>query len=366
MSGRSRLQRILYGLKNYAIFFLLIAFVITCSMILFLFMMQRSMDITLGEKDIRQAAILTFGNVLFLSLLCTVIDALRRRFMVERPVRRIIAASEKLMKGDLSVRIAPFHGFDGEDGFNIIIEYFNRMAEELGSVETLRLDFISNVSHELKTPLAVIQNYGTMLQSPDLSEEQRMEYTKAVSEYSRRQAALIANILKLNRLENQQIYPAAKRYDLGEQLAECLLDFENIWEEKKIEIDTDMEEAVLVEADAELLSLVWNNLFSNAFKFTESRGRVSLSMKTEGELAVVSVSDTGCGIAEETGRHIFEKFYQGDISHATQGNGLGLALVKRVMDIVHGEISVRSEVGKGSTFTVKIRRTQDGKTETDS
>ena len=132
------------------------------------------------------------------------------------------------------------------------------------------------------------------------------------------------------------------------------MNFERVWEEKNIEIDTEIEEDVLIESDPELLTLVWNNLFSNAMKFTDSNGKVSLSLKTDGEFAVVRVSDTGCGISPEIGRHIFEKFYQGDTSHATQGNGLGLALVKRVADIVGGEISVSSELGNGSTFTVKI------------
>lgn len=126
--------------------------------------------------------------------------------------------------------------------------------------------------------------------------------------------------------------------------------------EKNLEINTDIEEGVMVDMDAELLSLVWNNLFSNAIKFTEAGGMVTLSLKSEGEDAVVQVTDTGCGIAPEVGAHIFEKFYQGDTSHASQGNGLGLALVKRVVDIIGGDISVSSQVGKGSTFTVKLRK----------
>lgn len=126
--------------------------------------------------------------------------------------------------------------------------------------------------------------------------------------------------------------------------------------EKNLEINTDIEEGVMVDMDAELLSLVWNNLFSNAIKFTEAGGMVTLSLKSEGEDAVVQVTDTGCGIAPEVGAHIFEKFYLGDTSHASQGNGLGLALVKRVVDIIGGDISVSSQVGKGSTFTVKLRK----------
>ena len=341
-------------------FFLLMAFVITCCMILFLNMMTRATSFELTQEYIEQAAKVTFLNVALLSLLCTVIDGIRRRIMVKRPVKRIVSAAEQIMKGDFSVRIPSLRSADKMSGFDVIADYFNQMAEELSGTETLRTDFIANVSHELKTPLAVIQNYGTLLQQPSLSEEKRQEYAKAITNTSRRLANLITNILKMNKLENQQIYPKAETYELGEQLCECLLAFESAWEEKDLEIETDVEEEVLVDTDAELLSLVWNNLFSNAVKFTEPGGTISLSLKAEGEFAIVRVSDTGCGISSEVGKHIFEKFYQGDTSHAAQGNGLGLALVKRVIDIVGGDISVSSEVGKGSTFTVKLRREPDG------
>jgi len=129
-----------------------------------------------------------------------------------------------------------------------------------------------------------------------------------------------------------------------------------VWEKSEIEIDTDIAENVIVKADAELLSLVWNNLFSNAFKFTDARGQVSVSLTATERHAIVKVKDTGCGMSSEVGAHIFEKFYQGDTSHATQGNGLGLALVKRVVDIMQGEIGIESVVGQGTTFTVKIQR----------
>jgi signal transduction histidine kinase len=169
-------------------------------------------------------------------------------------------------------------------------------------------------------------------------------------------ADMMTNILKLNRLENQQIYPQTSEFDLGEQLCECLLQFENVWEKENIDIETDIAENIRVKADAELLSHVWNNLFSNAFKFTPSGGTVTVSLTATDHHAVVKVKDTGCGMTSEVGAHIFEKFYQGDSSHSAQGNGLGLALVKRVIDIMQGEISVESVVGKGSAFTVRIRR----------
>ncbi len=335
------------------IFFLLIAFVLTSSMFLFLHFLSRDSGITFTGQNIRLSAMVTFGNVFMLSLVCTVVETIRKKITVEKPVRRIIEASQKVMDGDFSVQIE--HVPMAEQGFNTIIDYFNRMTKELGGMETLRTDFISNVSHELKTPLSVIQNYGTLLQQPELKEEDRLDYARTVTNASQRLADLITNILKLNKLENQQIFPVKRTFDLGEQLCECLLGFENAWEKKELEIETEISDGVEVESDPELLSLVWNNLFSNAIKFTEPGGTVGLRLYREGGQAVVQISDTGCGISPEAGAHIFEKFYQGDTSHATQGNGLGLALVKRVVDIVGGEIDVASREGEGSTFTVRLR-----------
>ncbi len=358
MTKKETAKKILLSLYHYFCFFIFMAFLITCCMTLFLNTMASTMAISFTEENVRTAAVITFGNVVFLSLVCTVIDAVRRKLTIDRPVKKIVSAANQIAKGDYSVRIPRLHTLNRTDGLDEIIECFNKMAEELSGTEALQTDFIANVSHELKTPLAVMQNYGTLLQQPDLSEKDRLKYAKAVSEACRRLAGLITNILKLNKLENQQIYPSAITYNLDEQLCECFLTFENVWESKEIEIETDIDEDIAINADPELLSLVWNNLFSNAFKFTDSGGKVSLTLKTEGSSAVVSVTDTGCGITPDVGKRMFDKFYQGDTSHATEGNGLGLALVKRVVDIIGGEIGVESVPGKGSTFTVKIRRSK--------
>ncbi len=349
------MKKLLLSLYHYFCFFLLMAFVITCCMLLFVTTLSSTMGITLTEENLNDAATLTFWNVAFLSLVCTVIDGLRRRIMIGRPVKKIVAAAERIAMGDYSVRVPVVHSVNRVDGLAEISECFNRMARELSGVETLQTDFIANVSHELKTPLSVIQNYATLLRQPDLSEEERLRYAGAVSDASRRLTGLITNILKLNKLENQQIYPVARTYDLTAQLAECLLSFENVWESKGINIEADLQEDVMIRADPELLSLVWNNLLSNALKFTDPGGTVGLSLKVSDGMAVAAVSDTGCGISPEVGRHIFEKFYQGDPSRNAQGNGLGLALVKRVVDILGGEICVGSTLGKGSTFTVKLK-----------
>ena len=358
MSGdrEIRSRRVLYSLRRFVCFFLVVGMIVTCCTMLFVTNLQSAMGLVFTEADIQQAAKLTFLNVLLLTAAFAVIDRIRRRYMVTRPVRMIISTAQKLMQGDFSARVPQLRSIDAMDGFTEIGACINRLAEELSGTETLRTDFIANVSHELKTPLAVISNYAAMLAQPGLAEAQRMEYARTISETSRQLANLITNILKLNTLENQQIFPQNARFDLGEQLCECLLSFEDAWEKKGLDIRTDIAEGVELSGDAELLCLVWSNLFSNAIKFTNPGGCVTLRMFAEGDSAVVQVSDTGCGFGGEVGRHIFEKFYQGDPSHATQGNGLGLALVKRVVDIVGGDISVNSEVGKGSTFTVRIGR----------
>ena len=348
-------RKFLKTVNNYIVFFLVVAFAVTCCMLLFVNVLVDTMGLTLTEENIAAAAKLTFGNVVLITLIFGTIDYVRRKMMVDRPVRIITEATERIMQGDFSVRVAPMHG-SGMEGFNQIGSAINKMAEELSGTETLRTDFIANVSHELKTPLAVMGNYATMLQRPGIPEEERCEYAKAISEAARRLAQLITNILKLNKLENQQIFPQAEEFDLSEQLCESLLQFEDSWERKALNIETDLEEDVRIRSDRELLSLVWSNLISNAVKFTPEGGTIGVSLKTEGDRIVVSVSDTGCGIQPETGMHIFEKFYQGDTSHATQGNGLGLALVKRVVDILNGQIAVQSVYGQGSTFTVRFRR----------
>ncbi len=350
------MKKFLSAVSNFFIFFLLAAFVTSCCIMLFISALQGSIGREFTQEEITVAAKITMLNVILLSLGMTIVDYVRRKLTVERPVKRITEATAKMMKGDFSVRINPTAKFATDDGFHEIIDCFNTMASELSGVETLRTDFIANVSHEMKTPLAVMQNYGTLLQAPDLTEEKRIEYAKAITDASRRLADMMTNILKLNRLENQQIYPQIETYDLGEQLCESLLQYESTWERKKIEIETDIAENVMISADAELLSLVWNNLFSNAFKFTDDGGTVTLTLTADEEYATVKIADTGCGMSADVGAHIFEKFYQGDTSHATQGNGLGLALVKRVIDIMQGEIGIESAVGVGTTFTVKIRR----------
>ena len=224
------MKRLVRVLHQYVVFFLLVAFLVSCTMMLFVTVFAETVNLELTSENISVAAKLTFANVVLLCTVLTIIDVIRRKLTTEKITKYIADAAGKIVEGDFSVRIKPVNKLSTDENYNEIINCFNTMAKELSSVETLRADFIANVSHEMKTPLAVIQNYGVLLQRPDLSDEDRMEYAKGVSEGSRRLADMMTNILKLNKLEKQQIFPKTKEYDLGEQLCECLLQFESIWE----------------------------------------------------------------------------------------------------------------------------------------
>ena len=345
------LKKALFVFYRFSIFFALVGFVISCNLTLFLNILQRDTGIVFTKENIYFAAVFTFVNALFLGIAFTLVDFIRRKVLVQRPVKKIHDFTEKLTHGDFKTRLQPIR--IGE--YNTIINDLNQMAEELSGIETLRTDFVANVSHELKTPLAVLQNYGSLLEEPNLSEEKRLEYAKSINRVTKHLSELITNILKLSKLETQKIQPLTKNCNLSEMLCECLISFESEWERKNIEIETDIDDDIYIRTDSEMLQLVWANLFSNAIKFTPDGGKINVTLHRNKNGVTVSVADTGCGMDENTMQQIFDIFYQGDTSHSVKGNGLGLALVKRVIDILNGEITVESTPGEGSTFTVKLK-----------
>lgn len=308
---------------------------------------------TLKLSDVAQTMAIIFYWIV-IAVFVTLWISLQMRKIYEIPMRQMAEATDKVANGDFSVYIPPLHTPEKLDYLDVMIMDFNKMVEELGSIETLKTDFFSNVSHEIKTPIAVVQNSAEMLKNTNLSVEEQQMYVDTIIQSSKKLSSLITNILKLNKLEKQNIQPVMEEYDLCEQLCQCSLQFENIWEEKGITFDAELEDKVMIHADESLLELVWTNLLSNAMKFTENGGTVRLIQTSTEKEVVVSVSDTGCGMSQETMKHIFDKFYQGDTSHSVSGNGLGLALALRIVQMAEGSIQVESQPGKGSTFTVHL------------
>ena len=297
-------------------------------------------------------ALVTFVSVVA-ALLGAVVGVTYRHF-ISKPIDILSEAAKKVAAGDFTVRIAPLRHDGKKDEFEVLFDDFNTMTEELAATELLKKDFVSNVSHELKTPLSVIQNYSTMLQSDGISDRERIEYAANIGEATKRLSVLVTDILRLSRLENRKTAVDKSAYNLSEQLCRCLVGFESVWEEKNIEIDTCLDAGVQVYSSEELLDIVWNNLLSNALKFTPAGGKITVAMAQNAHGVTVSVQDNGCGIAEKDVKHIFDTFYQADTSHATQGNGLGLALVKRILLLTGCSVAVESVPGQGSTFTVTL------------
>lgn len=272
----------------------------------------------------------------------------------DRPMRKLGEAAKRVAEGDFSVYVEPSNRADKLTYVDVMFQDFNKMVEELGSLETMKSDFIASVSHEIKTPLSVIESYSTALQNEALLPEVRREYTDTIIASSQKLASLVTNILKLNKIENQVIPLNSEPYDLCRQLCECALAFEGAWENKQIEFAAELDDRLIIRADESLLEIVWNNLLSNAVKFTEPGGKIQLRQTSDENSVTVSVTDTGCGMDEYTRKHVFDKFYQGDTSHYQQGNGLGLALAMKVVELEGGSISVDSLPGAGTTFTVHL------------
>lgn len=327
-----------------------------CSLVLGVSMVFFFYGLNMTEEMIRHRAMLTLSNIMFLSMLFTAQDMFRSWYGEKRQVKRIMKGVEAITKGDFSYRIEPFHRFELFNQYDEIIDGINKMAKELESSETMKKDFISNVSHELKTPLSTISAYCEILQDPSLSEEERNERISMIIKNVKKLSNLISNILKLNKLENQEIYSEKKSFDLSARIASSFLSYVDICEEKGINLNASVKDDVIIVSDPDLLDIVWNNLIGNAVKFTPSGGRVSVVLEEDDSEVRVYISDTGIGINKEALSHIYERFYQGDTSHQTEGNGLGLAIVKRIIEIVGGELSVDSVEGKGTTFVVKLQK----------
>lgn len=328
------------------------------------FALSASINVTLGfgvytlvqDFDNWIIAIVIIGAILTSALLCSIIDYIRRKLTIEKPLKEILDATEMMARGNFKIKLTPNHTYKYYDEYDIIKDDLNNMANELSKSEVLKNDFIANVSHEIKTPLSVIQSYAKALTDEKITQEQRNKYLENLQYSCKKLSNLITNILKLNKLENHNLLPDIKRFNLSELVIEQIVQFEELVDKKNINLNCDIEENLFINSEGSYIQLIVNNLISNAIKFTNYHGNIELTLKKDNEKNfILIVRDDGCGMSKETGQHIFDKFYQGDTSHSKEGNGLGLSLVKKVIDILGGKIEVNSEINVGTTFKVTLK-----------
>lgn len=299
-------------------------------------------------RDIHPQNLLLLFALMSLSV-GTILTCIVIRKMLH-PLLEMNEAAQKMAKGDFSVRVS-----EGNltDEINAMAHSINVMAQELAGMETFRTDFISNVSHEFKTPLSAIEGYAMLLQDRALSPDKRQTYIFKILYNTKRLSTLTGNILLLSRLENQEINNSQETFSLDEQLRQTILLFETEWTQKELELDIDLESVDLYGNPA-LLAHVWQNLIQNAIKFTPAHGSIGIRLTQQEGTVQVVISDSGIGMSQQVLSHIFDRFYQADPAHSTQGNGLGLTLTKRIVLLHNGYIEVKSEEGRGTAFTVTL------------
>ncbi len=291
--------------------------------------------------------------MIIISILCLILSYVASYYLMNQvflPLEELNNASKQVARGDYSGHLA-YNGHIEE--IHSTIENFNLMVHELNSVEIMRKDFVANVSHEFKTPLSSISGYVTLLQDPDLSEEERNEYIQMTFFNIDKLNDLTGNILLLSKLESQNTLPLPVTYRLDEQIREAIVLLEPKWNQKQISLDIDLL-PILYTSQKSLLLQVWTNVIGNAIKFSDPESTILIRLRKPRQNIEVIVSDDGIGMNEDTQKHIFEKFYQGDSSRRSLGNGLGLPLCKKIAELCGGNIYVSSEPQKGTTFMVRL------------
>ena len=302
-----------------------------------------------GEVSVGGALVVLYSSCILMAVSLVV----TMRLVFVKPILAIRQAMNQLAEGDFAVRLA--HNARGYEPTEIreMKAAFNRAAEELSGTELLRKDFVNNFSHEFKTPIVSINGFADLLLDEDVTPEEQREYLEIIRDESKRLAQLSGSVLLLNRIEAQTILTDAVAFPLDEQLRQCVLVTQQKWRAKQLQFDANLPACTYTGSET-LLKEVWLNLLDNAAKFSPSGATVGVTLCTEPGYVIVAVTDQGCGMDAETRRHIFEQFYQGDTSHKTQGNGLGLAMVQKIVALHSGTIEVNSNPGAGSCFTVKL------------
>ena len=298
----------------------------------------------------RGNALVSVIPLLFLSVIIGTAISLFVAKKILHPITKFSKAVEEVAKGNFSIRLDETERIEE---IRALSRNFNLMAKELSSIEMLRKDFVVNISHEFKTPIAAIEGYAMLLQDKGISETERNEYTQIIIDSARQLATLADNILRISKLENQEVVFEKEPFRLDEQIRQAVLMLEPEWSRKELNLHIEINKFIYY-GNEQLLWQVWINLIGNAIKFTSPNGNIGIQLFQYGTHIIARISDTGCGMDDDVLRHIFDTFYQGDTSHAVTGNGLGLAMVKRIIELYDATTEVESEVGKGSKFTVKL------------
>lgn len=301
-------------------------------------------------KEFRRIRALTGLTFLFSAIIGSILIILVVRSIV-MPIKRLSKASKEVAKGNFNVEVK----VKSTDEIGQLTTDFNLMARELNNIDVLRKDFVSNVSHEFKTPITSIMGYAKLIKNSEYTEDQLKEYSDIIINESERLSLLSSNLLKLSELDSRVIRDQSTSYSLDEQIRKAILLLEVQWIKKDLEFDIDLEE-IAIEADKNLLQQVWLNLIQNAIKFSKQNGVIKVRLYKNKDNVTFEVTDQGIGIADEDKDRIFERFYKADRSRAKEGNGLGLVIVKKIVELSNGTINFNSKVGEGSTFIVELPR----------
>lgn len=334
----------------YLLFFLLVSVIITSSIVIF----GVSFEFTLAPEDAAHGAIITVAMIIVISLFILAVYIMIQHFAVNKPIERIRDYLQHVSEGNFDTKLERGFEIFGLSQFNSMIDDINTTVGELQNIQTFRTDFINNISHEAKTPISVILNYSKLLEEENLSDDLRIKYSKKIYSAADDLNSLVITALNINRIEHQKIFPNHESFDLSEHLVQSIFAYETKFEDKNINLQTDFDEGIIIDTDKRLLQLVWNNLISNAIKFSKEGGTVRIEVHRFDDVATVSVSDNGRGIDDSDKPHIFDKYFRSERVSDVRGNGLGLALVKNITDALEMNISFDSELGVGTTFVVSI------------
>ena len=297
------------------------------------------------SQTIRRNVILMILNTIVISII--LIQLISRRMI--KPIKQITEATKKVAAGDFSVKLET----NRKDEIQDLVDNFNQMVNDLGSIECLQKEFIDNVSHEIKTPISSIQGFAELLKDESLTKEEREEYASIIMEESNRLLNLSTNMLKLSKLQNQNKIAKKEQIDIAEQIRKAISLLEPRWSKKEITFNVSLEEKYFL-GDEELIFQVWVNLIENAIKYSGQNSKIDITLKQEDNFIVVRIKDYGKGMKEEELNKIFSRFYQIDKSHSSEGSGLGLAIVKRIVELSEGTIEVASQENEGTTMEVRL------------